>query len=534
MSSTSQKSLQRPVTLLICALGGEGGGVLVEWLVRTATACGFAAQSTSIPGVAQRTGSTTYYIEIYPVPLAELNGKRPVFSLYPVPGALDILVSSELLETVRQIGNGMVSPDRTRVLTSTSRTLTTAEKMQLGDGRASTDELLELVSKFSRAYHAFDMSSLARDAGTVVSAVLMGAIAGSGLLMFPRDAFEATIRQSKHGVDASLKGFAGAFDAVRQSPVAAEDDTSRVPVHATTLPQAVSATFPDPVRDIVALGHVRMIEYQDRAYAKLYLDRLTQILGAEKASDSSRSHDFAVTREVARYLALWMAFDDIVRVADLKSSAGRLDRIRREVNATPDESMRVYDFFKPGIPEFAGLLPQRAAMFLLNMDKRRREAGKSALALPLKVPTHSVSGFVMLRALAKLRCLRKRSLRYAQEQSMIERWLECVATAVRSDWQLGYEVAMCGRLIKGYGTTNERGKANLLYVLDHLMKIDFDTVLARAAAIRAVRDSALADDTGKALDQTLVEVGAPPGPGKAQPVIWMKKPGRTAARASIK
>ena len=84
---------QAPFTLLICALGGEGGGVLAEWLVETASRCGYAAQSTSIPGVAQRTGSTTYYFEIFPVPVAQLGGRRPVFSLNPVPGALDMLVS---------------------------------------------------------------------------------------------------------------------------------------------------------------------------------------------------------------------------------------------------------------------------------------------------------------------------------------------------------------------------------------------------------------------------------------------------------
>ncbi len=116
---------QAPISLLICALGGEGGGVLTEWLVETAHHAGYAAQSTSIPGVAQRTGATTYYVEVFPVPLSQLGGKRPVFSLNPVPGALDAMVSSELLETTRQIGNGMSSPDRTLVITSSSRTLTT-------------------------------------------------------------------------------------------------------------------------------------------------------------------------------------------------------------------------------------------------------------------------------------------------------------------------------------------------------------------------------------------------------------------------
>ena len=115
----------RPISLLLCALGGEGGGVLSQWLVEAARIAGYPAQSTSIPGVAQRTGATTYYIEVLPTPLSELNGKQPVFSLNPVPGALDALVSTELLETARQISVGMVSADRTRVFSSSSRSLTT-------------------------------------------------------------------------------------------------------------------------------------------------------------------------------------------------------------------------------------------------------------------------------------------------------------------------------------------------------------------------------------------------------------------------
>ena len=104
---------KRPISILLCALGGEGGGVLSEWLVDAARQAGHPVQGTSIPGVAQRTGATTYYVEIFPLPHSALAGRRPVFSLYPVPGALDLLVSSELLETVRQIGSGMASAQRT-------------------------------------------------------------------------------------------------------------------------------------------------------------------------------------------------------------------------------------------------------------------------------------------------------------------------------------------------------------------------------------------------------------------------------------
>ena len=96
-------SATRPITLLIAALGGEGGGVLTDWIVTAAEAAGFPVQSTSIPGVAQRTGATTYYIEIFPVPARELGGKRPVLALTPGVGDIDVAVASELLEAGRPV-----------------------------------------------------------------------------------------------------------------------------------------------------------------------------------------------------------------------------------------------------------------------------------------------------------------------------------------------------------------------------------------------------------------------------------------------
>ena len=77
----------RPTTVLVGALGGQGGGVLAEWLVDAATHAGYPAQSTSIPGVAQRTGATTYYVEIFPVRASELGGREPHESLSATTGS---------------------------------------------------------------------------------------------------------------------------------------------------------------------------------------------------------------------------------------------------------------------------------------------------------------------------------------------------------------------------------------------------------------------------------------------------------------
>jgi len=213
------KNTTQPISILLCALGGEGGGVLAEWLADTARRAGYPAQATSIPGVAQRTGATTYYLEFFPVPLADLGGRRPMFGLNPLPGRLDLLVSSELLETARQIGNGLASSGHTRVITSSSRTLTTAEKMPIGDGRQDDAALLSLVRQHSQQHHVLDMAQLTREAGTVVSAVMLGTIAASGVLPFSREVFEDVVRGeegAKQGkaAQASLRGFTLGFEAV--------------------------------------------------------------------------------------------------------------------------------------------------------------------------------------------------------------------------------------------------------------------------------------------------------------------------------
>ena len=362
----------QPLSILLCALGGEGGGVLSEWLVDIARHAGYAAQATSIPGVAQRTGATTYYLEVFPVPLAELKGQRPVFGLNPLPGRLDVLVSSELLETARQIGNGLASHTHTLILTSSARALTTMEKMEMGDGRRQAAELVQLVRQHSRAHHVVDMARLTREAGTVVSATLLGCIAGSGVLPFARADFEAIIGQGGNTAQASLRGFALGFDAVAQQRAqirVIEDSllTSELVMHAAQGLQAdLAAIFPQNVHDLLVLGHARMLEYQGAGYAKLYTDRLKRVLAAERQIDPAGANGFATTREMVRWLALWMAFDDIVRVADLKSRASRWARVTDEVKATPDDLLQVYDHFKPGAPEFAALLPLGLATKVLN------------------------------------------------------------------------------------------------------------------------------------------------------------------------
>src|SRR3977135_92000 len=102
------QGLDKPITLAILAMGGQGGVVLCDWIVATAEAQGWVAQSTSVPGVAQRTGATIYYIEMLP----SQDGRVPGLSLMPTPGDVDVVMAAEFMEAGRSMLRGLVTPDR--------------------------------------------------------------------------------------------------------------------------------------------------------------------------------------------------------------------------------------------------------------------------------------------------------------------------------------------------------------------------------------------------------------------------------------
>jgi len=133
----------RSINIAVFAMGGEGGGVLAEWIVDLAERGGYIVQTTSVPGVAQRTGATNYYLELFPRAAATAAGKQPVLALIPMPGDVDIMIASELMEAGRAIQREFVTPDRTTLITSTHRVYAMTEKIALADGRVSETALLE-------------------------------------------------------------------------------------------------------------------------------------------------------------------------------------------------------------------------------------------------------------------------------------------------------------------------------------------------------------------------------------------------------
>lgn len=501
----------RPVSILIAALGGEGGGVLADWIIDAATADGLAVQSTSVPGVSQRTGATTYYVEVFPVPRAQLGADVPVFSLTPSPGSVDVVAATELVEAGRMMQRGFVDSLRTTLFASTHREYAVAEKTAMADGRYDAERILDAAGHLARRCVMFDMRALAQRHGTIINTVLFGAIVGAGALPLSRKACEDAIRHSGKAVDASLRGFAAGFEAASGEPLA--PPPASVPAKLAGSPIGRVRSLPEQVRDMVSVGVVQTADYQNARYAEMYLARVERICDRERQAGS---HDFQVTLETARYLALWMSYEDVIRVADLKTRHDRIERVRREVDARDGQPVLLTEYLKPGLDEICSMLPPRLSQWLHGRLKHR----SNKLSKGLYVRTDTVTGFAMLCLMRSLRSWRPRTARYATEQRMIDRWLSAIVGALDVSPDLAHEIALCGNLVKGYGETSARGHRNLTAILNEVqsrLALDSTGLLDR---VRKARKAALADPEGRQLAGALgLAVPAP----KEQPIKFVRR-----------
>lgn len=489
---------ERPIKIAILAMGGEGGGVLADWIVDAAEAAGCYAQSTSVPGVAQRTGATIYYVEVLPVPRDVL--RQPVFSLMPTPGDVDVVIASELMESARAVQRGIVTPDKTLLITSSNRVYAMPEKMAMGDGRASSEQFVETGRKAARRYVARDFAKLAEQSGSVISATLFGALAAASVMPWDRRAFEAAIERGGVGVTASLKAFAVGHDAFLQEPaVTLEPATTRAAPDARLDPllRRARSEFPGECADIIDAALARTADYQDLAYADEYLDRLAPIAALDRRfGDGS----WRLTRETGRYLALWMTYEDTARVAELKLRSSRFARVQREVRAAPGQLVKINEYFHPRLEEIADTAPAPVGRWLLA--RRPLRALLERLTREGRVVrTSSLPGFLMLYAVASCRSFRRKSLRYERETSALRDWLARIGHAAAQDYALACEIAECQRLIKGYGDTHARGFASYQAILGAI-----DGSAAGARAVRELREAALADESGGKLQGLLASI----------------------------
>ncbi|MBF6372533.1 indolepyruvate oxidoreductase subunit beta family protein [Nocardia farcinica] len=535
---------QRPLTLAVLAMGGEGGGVLADWIVEVAEKAGYWAQSTSVPGVAQRTGATVYYVELFPpTPSSGAARAVPVLSVFPTPGEVDVVVASELMEAGRAVQRGFSTPDRTTLITSTHRVFAIDERMAPGDGRANSAALLETARRGAKRLIAADFMAVAEQARSVISASLFGALAGCGVLPFGREQFEQPIRDFGKGVEQSLAAFAAGYEAARSaapagSTTAAGSGAARAsePVPLTLVPRPLSAEekkeredrrrneiaatdpgalvgpklrtlaaevadLPAAARSMILHGLVRTAVYQNKTYARRYLERVARFAAVDPDAEGAAR----LTVEAARHLALWMCYQDTIQVALQKTRRHRMDRIRAEARAEPDQLIQVREYLHPQSDEITDTLPERLGATL----RRSTVFGRVVRKLTHRgmiVNTSSIPGYTALSVMARVRPLRPRSLRFAREQAAIEEWLAIALSAASIDADLAREIVECQRVLKGYGATWEHGWESFTRLMAAAQELAGTPDAAERLA--RLRDAALADEDGAALAAELAESAA--------------------------
>ncbi|GGM98482.1 indolepyruvate oxidoreductase [Terrabacter tumescens] len=540
------------------AMGGEGGGVLSGWIASLGEAQGWTSQSTSVAGVAQRTGATIYYVELFPPHEGGGTDARqePVLSMMPTPGEVDVVIASELMEAGRAVQRGFVTPDRTTLIASTNRVYSITERSTLGDGRVDSQALITAAGAASRHFVGADFMALALAAKSVISASLFGALAASGALPFSREEFEAAITQTGKAkkADASLRAFAAGFEAaqgatepppegatldgtpitvdaeqlnarprnpvpvmlsLRRPPDPAEeaaraeaaaqeralaDPTSLVGRELHGHARRVAADFPHAARLMLLRGLQRTALYQDLAYSDRYLARVARVA----AVDPDRDGEAVMTTEAARHVALWMCYHDTIHVALQKTRQERLQRVRDEAGADPEQLMQVREFLHPQIDEITDTMPTALGARLA----KSAVFGKVVHAVTHKgmvVNTTSASGYATLSAIARLRPMRPRSLRFGREQQFIDAWLDLAVDIAPQDPDLATEIIRCERVLKGYGQTHEHGQESFGLLIEAAKRLRGQEGAARQLA--RLKEAALVDEDGAALRSALANVG---------------------------
>ncbi|KGF69432.1 indolepyruvate oxidoreductase subunit B [Hoeflea sp. BAL378] len=497
---------ERPISVAIVAMGGQGGGVLTGWIVSLAESQGWVAQSTSVPGVAQRTGATIYYVEMMPPDEA---GRQPILAQMPTPGDVDVVMASEYMEAGRSILRGIVTPERTTLIASSHRSLAISEKMAPGDSIADSAAVTDAVGVAALREIIFDMNAIAVENGSVISAALFGSLAASGALPFEREAYYAVIREGGKGVEASIRTFDAAHARASSGP-ARQEEPAAVPAkpplperlaapRANHLLQRLRSELPPEAHEMAFLGLKKVVDFQDTDYGEEYLDLLAR-LHAHDRSAGGEAKGWLFTEQAAKYVANAMTYDDLMRVASLKTRLKRRQRIEQELGVSDKHVLQTTEFMHPRMEEFVSALPVGLARWIIARKAlyrwldRRINKGR-------RVKTYSLHWFLMLYFVGSMKRIRRLTLRHLEETTHRDEWLENAKMLLQTNYELGVEVLRFRRLIKGYSDTHVRGLSKFDKVMRTTLRIAEREDAAQWA--RLLLASAVKDHAQDGLDGTI-------------------------------
>jgi indolepyruvate ferredoxin oxidoreductase, beta subunit len=474
------------IKIFIPAVGGQGGGVLTEWLVQAFFRGEFDVQGISLPGLSQRGGSTVYYLEAYP---KSTDNKEIIFAQFPVPGEVDIIVAQEFLELGRALELGYGS-DITTIVTSTHRIYSTLEKLPIGSGIYSDENLRKLARAFSSDLIELNALELSKANGMdelAVNAILLGALCASGALPLEKKSFTDAIEEVGVAVKSNLRAFEVGWDYIDSKKYQGQDATPGHPWEKFIDERAqklegnnreeyllrtneIESRYPVNIREILAESVLRLKEYQDYKYADRYL---AQVYNVFQIDERVKGGGYKLTEHYAKNLALLMSYEDGIRVAELKIKSERFKRIKEDMRLRDDQVFKVIDYLKPDAEEVYGLLPYYLVSPVLSFTRtslfKKIWRRKQPLTFGQTPITTSFSGFLRLWLLTRIKFMRPQSYRYRKEHALIKKYMESVKIYSQYDYKLGCLIAKSAGMVKGYGKVRRRTMDAFYRFIDNIV-----------------------------------------------------------------
>jgi len=489
------------IKILIPAVGGQGGAVLTEWLIKALEIEEYDVQGISLPGLSQRGGSTTHYIEAYP----KNSGENIVFSQYPLPGDIDLILSQELLELGRILKDGFGS-ENTTIISSTHRIYSTQEKLPISSGIYSEEVLTKFAEEFSKNFIGVDVLKIAQENGMnllAANAIIFGALSSTFVLPIKKESFQKAIESVGVSSNSNLKAFNIGYDYVikNKKDSSGKDNDQFIENEylkyiknkdkdkISKIISGLSGKYPEFLIPLMSEALYRLTDYQSLRYAEEFLKKLEKF---REIDQSVPNNDFKLTETVLKNLALLMSYEDGIRVSELKIRDERFKRIKKEMQIRDDQIFNVVDYLKPDAEEVYGLFPNViVAPVLYLIDSRifknfwRR---KEPLTVAQKPTTTSFFGFFRIWILSKFKFMRSYSYRYKKEHNVIKLYLQNVEKFAEADYELGLMVARSGSIIKGYGRVRRRTTDTFSRLINNVITKLYDNELEKVNGFKKTKE----------------------------------------------
>lgn len=487
---------KKSLRVLIGTVGGQGGGVLSDWLIHGLLNANWNAVSIGLLGLSQRAGTVTYYCEA-----SSDKEVKVVNSMFAVPGDVNLFIGQELLELGRLLSSGYASEDCV-IVGSLGRTYTTLEKMPAEAGVYDSSIIAAAANNLSPNNNYLIDAPAFVTANNLQNltgnAFLLGVVVASEVINLPPEPFIKAIEDSEVNVKGNIQAFQLGYRMFKEGKIhpglnqlvdekkLRASSNGKPPSSTYYLAESILGNCSEETIQLIKFSCDRLESYQDKRYVQSYLKMIEDIQGQGQVREKT-------INAFVKNAALWLCYEDIPRVGQLKTDPDRYLKIFKEHGIDSNHIVKITDFFVPDVEQLVGMLPKPLASLVKKVGLLFSKDFESK-SFPLRIQSTSIFGYWALRFLALGRYWRRQSLRHQVEMQHFNYWFNNLRRIQDQSPAVAQIVAELGRVVKGYGHVRVKAINDVYTFIDeavpHLLMlekdgIDIDSLGAKALNVLA-------------------------------------------------